>query len=170
MKFDDDVRRIVDDIVFQGLTLERESTDISFKREFINKFLYREIAFQTLELFSSQVCYNFMINMGYLNRIYDDLEDYIQGKSLSESSEQGDSTNDNRYLSSSLPQTEVNLNVDNTVLDYGDTNTISRTKDQRQGSSNATTKQFNIDNLLKTRGLKDDVFTLFDSRCFLQIW
>lgn len=41
-----------------------------------------------------------------------------------------DSTNisDNRELTTSLPQSEVNLNVDNTQLAYGDTNTISKTK------------------------------------------
>lgn len=40
----------------------------------------------------------------------------------------GTKTNDNRNAESTLPQSEVNINVDNTNLDYADTNTISRDK------------------------------------------
>lgn len=40
----------------------------------------------------------------------------------------GTTTNDNRNAESTLPQSEVNINVDNTNLDYADTNTISRDK------------------------------------------
>lgn len=45
-----------------------------------------------------------------------------------DTNEETSSRADNRSADATLPQSQVNLNVDNTVLDYADTNTISRDK------------------------------------------
>lgn len=52
----------------------------------------------------------------------------------------GTTTNDNRNAESTLPQSEVNINVDNTNLDYADTNTISRDKGVSSDDKNSSGK------------------------------
>lgn len=60
---------------------------------------------------------------------YEDYEDTIDK-----------SFKDNRSAESTLPQSKVNIDVDNTVLDYADTNNISRDKDtsERVSEKNGT--------------------------------
>ena len=52
----------------------------------------------------------------------------------------GTKTNDNRNAESTLPQSEVNIDVDNTNLDYADTNTISRDKGVSSDDKNSSGK------------------------------
>lgn len=52
----------------------------------------------------------------------------------------GTTTNDNRNAESTLPQSEVNINVDNTNLDYADTNTIRRDKGVSSDDKNSSGK------------------------------
>lgn len=55
------------------------------------------------------------------------------------------SFDDNRTAESTLPQSQVNIDVDNTVLDYADTNTISRDKNTSETVS-------------EKKGTKDNTF------------
>lgn len=58
------------------------------------------------------------------------------------------SFDDNRTAESTLPQSKVNIDVDNTVLDYADTNTISRDKNTSETVSEKTgTKDNTFDSL-----------------------
>lgn len=52
----------------------------------------------------------------------------------------GGSTDDNRSANATLPQSEVNINVDNTILNYADENNISRNKNTNFNDTDTTGK------------------------------
>lgn len=170
MSYDDEVKEIVDRLFFRGISLKNPNSDNTFKKAFINKFLNRHIKHQTTDIFASILGYKMISNLDYINYLYDELDEFITGDSVNETDSSGNDINDNRFLSTSLPQSEVNLNVDNTILDYGDTNTITRTKGNRSNTSTTKSSQKNLDNLLKTKGLIEEFFIQIDRDCFLQIW
>ena len=55
-----------------------------------------------------------------------------------------------------------------------DDNTISRNKQknnqQTDGTTKGTSKEYQLDQLLKTNGLLDTILDDFDRKCFLQFW
>lgn len=183
MSYDNDVKQIVNNLFFLGNKLPNEKIDDTFKKTFLNKFLRREINRQTIEDFSMQVVYTFLSNLDYIIHVYD-INDFLMNKKIMDSKSEGtnnstskdDVINDTRNLHSDLPQTEINLDVDNTVLDYGTTNTISRNKDKRnsesksdnQSNSNNISVEFNLDNLVRINGMLESVFIDFDKNCFIQ--
>lgn len=56
------------------------------------------------------------------------------------SSTKGQSTSDNRSAEATLPQSEVNINVNNTELSYADTNNISKNKDTSSSDTDSSGK------------------------------
>lgn len=170
MKYDEDIEKIVNRIFFQDEKLLNSKSDKEFKKTFVNKFLNRQISRQTVEDFSSQVLYTFLNNYDYINRVYDDIEKYLTGETVQDTKASDSKVNDNRTLMSTLPQSEINLNVNDSELTYGDTNTITKNKNDGENNSNSKTNNFNIDNLIKLKGLLEIVFDDFDRNCFLQIF
>ena len=211
IRYDNDVKHITDNYIFYDFLLETNESDETYKKMFINKFLNREINRQTIESFAG-LLYSFNLeHQNYINIIFsNDIEMYLNNAQTrdyikdttddninvldKDSNTLMNSTdtniNDNRSLDSTLPNNEVNLNVDNTILDYGDKNTISRNKlhDEKEQTtdnvenalttnnnvgneiSKEITKTFNIQSLndlyfLRTKLLKD-----MDKLLFLQIW
>ena len=170
MRYDEDVEKIVNDKFFQGIALENKDSDIRFKQAFLNRFLNRQISRQSLEAFSAQIVFTFLANEKYINFLYDEIEGYLKGQNTQKNTGDTTSLNDNRYLQSELPQTEVNLNVDDTVLDYGNTNTISRTRDIKTDDTQSESEHLDLGNLEKFNGMIEEVFNKFDKNCFLQTW
>lgn len=144
------------------------------------------------------------------DKTHEDYRDDTNEKYQDTTNEENSSRSDNRSAESTLPQSEVNLNVDNTVLDYADTNNISRDKsvgtkdteskgtkdvhsegdkdgtldsrvngesDSKRNSQNETqanheglTKTYLVDNLEKIKNMRDEIFNIYDQKCFLHIW
>lgn len=57
-----------------------------------------------------------------------------------EKNSNGKATTDDRNATSTLPQSQVNINVDNTNLDYADENTINRNKNVHSDDENSSGK------------------------------
>lgn len=144
------------------------------------------------------------------DKTHEDYRDDTNEKYQDTTNEENSSRSDNRSAESTLPQSEVNLNVDNTTLDYADTNNISRDKsvgtkdteskgtkdvhsegdkdgtldsrvngesDSKRNSQNETqanheglTKTYLVDNLEKIKNMRDEIFNIYDQKCFLHIW
>lgn len=169
LRFDEDVKDIVDDVIFQGFRFNDERIDRYFKQSFVTRFLDREINRQTVEAFGTQVLHYTIIREDYIftvfgselykylenhvdynadqigNTIEDEKQNQTNEQTQNQNSEETqnnknnqtetrdtntDSSNvtDNREATSSLPQSEININVNNDVLSYADTNTISKNK------------------------------------------
>lgn len=182
MNYDPDVRKIVDRIFFRGYKFPSDHADVNFKKSFVNRFLNREIAFQTVEVFSARVVSKCINQETYITECFDKLDDFIndvgQSKTSSESTTKSDATDtqDRRELDSDLPANNINLNVDDTVLDYGNQNNISRNKGVNNATSNTIsnsqtdTKKADIDSLQKANKIIEMIFDDFDKDCFLQVW
>lgn len=169
MKYDEDVHEVVTDFIFLGYEFSTSEIDKKFKKTFVNRFLNKQIEFQTIELFSSTLLSIIFSYEEHIEGIYSDMEKYFNAQSESETTNQGTSQSDSRYLASELPQNNINLNVDDTVLNYGNQNNISRNKNQDEGTSKTVSKQYNLESLLKAKTLIDDVFTEIERKCFYKI-
>ena len=179
LRFDDDVKKIVDNIIFKGFSFSDERIDRYFKQSFVTRFLDREIGRQTVEAFASLVLYETIIREDYIHtvfgsEVYKYLENHVDYKNdqtgntkedetqnqtneetqnqnnkeqQNETQNQNNSSNtdtnsqnvsSDRELTSSLPQSEINLDVDNDILLYGDSNTISKNKTTNDSNEKTT--------------------------------
>ena len=215
MSYDNDVSDIIDDL-FIGYGLNNQAYDHHFKKTFMYRFINREINRQTVESFKMSLMSTFLQQQEYINRIYTDMEKYIIGYSetndnsnqdsndlktstsknnssnISESTSTGNTTTDNRQARSDLPQSNVNLDVNNTVMRSANENDISRNKqnnnqtnkdeqtssnetenkDQSEshssGESNSISKTYQLDQLFKTNNVLERIMNEFDKKCFMQ--
>lgn len=225
--FDEDIQKIVDDKIFKGFKLDDEKSDIHFKESFILRFMDREIGRQTIEAFASQVLYVTITRREYINTVFShEVQKYLDNHVINQSedigtqeetstenktneenekenrtneeTEKSDSENSNREATSTLPQSEINLNVNDDELTYADENRIS--KDKNNGNRNTIgtgdsdrelkgkgtndrnanqntndkhneiTKTFTLENLDKIYSMKEKLFEEYDRKCFLHIW
>lgn len=177
LRFDDDVKKIVDNTFFKGFRFNDERIDRYFKEAFTTRFLNREIGRQTVEAFAGLVLYETIIREEYIFRVFGDelykyLENHVdykgevigntiedetqnqineelQNQTSEENTDtttnetysedtQSNSTNtsDDREATARLPQSEINMNVDNDVLTFADDNTITKNKTTTNDESN----------------------------------
>lgn len=170
MHYDSDVELIVNEKFFIGQSLNNIEHDKKFKQAFIHRFLDRRINQQTLEIFANRVAYTFLTNEDYINRIYNDLDLYLSSKQTNTQRTVGTNVTDNRSAYSELPQDNVHLDVDSTVMTTAKDNTISRNKQRNDQENSTENNQYRLDDLLKINGLLDRVFDVFDKTCFMQTW
>ena len=185
LMYDDDVANIIDEL-FTGVSLDKRENDLHFKKAFVYRFLNRRINRQTKEAFEFQLLSTFLSQKNYINTVFNDLEKYINQQSESEQTNNQNNTqtntsissNDSRSAYANLPQSNVNLNVDDTKMETADDNTVSRSK---QASENTTTNKTNGDNgsistkysldeLVKSSSLITGILDQFDVNCFMQIF
>lgn len=183
--YDEDISEIVDDL-FNGNVLDDPVHDEHFKRNFFYRFINRQINRQTIESFKFEMLSVFMTNKTYINMVYEDLENYILQKNISNSDNEqknnqvntGSTTSDNRSAFQDLPQSEANLDINNTNMQYATDNTISRNKQineqETDGSttneSNSENKTYQLDEPFKSNGVLENILNIFDVKCFLQVW
>ena len=170
LSFDEDIQEIVNDYFFLDLKLFDEESDLHFKKMFLFRFLNREINQQTMEMFSTKVVKTFMENERYLNMIYSDLERHLMNQSENEQTNKSKNTSDNRSAFADLPQNNVQIDVDNTVMESANDNTISRNKQVNEHTATSKSRQYNIDNIFKINGILEKVLDIFDVNCFMQVW
>ena len=219
LHFDDDVKKIVDDKIFKSFRFNDERIDRYFKEAFTTRFLDREIGRQTVEAFASLVLYETIIREDYIYTVFgselykylenhvdfnsDEIENQISEENQDNTSNEtyddntvskGTSVSDDREATSTLPQSEMNMNVDNDVLTFADDNTITKNKttttddtgttSQRDTTGNTKTngkqdttgnqkslqKTYLMENLEKLYTSRERIFNDFDKKCFLHIW
>lgn len=182
MFYDADVQQVVDKKFFLDFKLQDSVFDLHFKRSFINRFLHREIKYQTLEVFASQLYYYMQTHSQYINELYNSYLDYAHTHSESSTNSSstdnsvGNNENNYREANQTLPQDEINLDLNNDTFNYADDNKISKNKntstDEKESNSESISQSdlFNIDSFLKTKDLYEQIFKDIDKVCFLQIW
>lgn len=185
LTYDDDVANIVDRL-FTGVSLTDRENDEHFKKTFLFRFLNRQINFQTVESFRIALLSTFLMNQHYINTVYADLDNYINQSQINENTTKqtneqrtdGSTTADNRQAYAQLPQNNVQLDVDSTIMESANDNTISRNKQINQqentgettGESRSENKSYQLNELLKASTIMENIFNEFDRKCFLQVW
>lgn len=219
LRFDDDVKKIVDDTFFKGFRFNDERIDRYFKQAFTTRFLDREINRQTVEAFASLVLYECIIREDYIYTVFgdelykylenhvdfnsDEIQNQINEETKDDTSNEtydnnsktnGSSVSDDREATSTLPQSEMNMNVDNDILTFADDNTITKNKTTNEdetdnnsqrdttgnsktngtqdttGNQNSLQKTYLMENLEKLYSIRERLINDFDKKCFLHIW
>lgn len=165
-RYDDDVAKIINSLIFYEYQFPNKEFDYWFKKTFINRFLNREIGFQTVELFSSHVIEYCLEHEEYLVMLYENFENFATAKTISNSDVTGLNGYNNGYQD--LPQDEVNLSLKSDTMNYATNNTINRGFDNH--NSKGTNTSFSPENLKQLKGLYEDIFVELDNKCFLQVW
>ena len=185
LKFDDDIKQITNEL-FNQLMLEDDFKDNHFKRNFLMKFIHRKIGTQTIEMFQMELMTTFLTYEHYINSLYNDLEKYILNENISNSESTGDSSDEsisnnvtkNRQAFTTLPQNNINIDLNNDVLRSADDNTISNNStdsattntSQNNSESMNNSKSYNLDQLVKSNHLFNNILDEFDKRCFYQLF
>lgn len=185
LKYDDDVADIVNEL-FSEQSLNNPDFDKHFKKAFLYRFINRRINRQTIEAFRLELLSTFLVNEDYINRLYEDLDKYLTqaNESNSKNNQNGKQTNtgantsDNRTAYAELPQNNVQIDVNSTIMDSATDNTITRNKqtntlettNEAADESNSESKAYQLSELFKTNGLLEEVLNLFDVKCFMQTW
>lgn len=158
--------------IFYGLNVLNENRK-RFEKEFINHFLQRNIKYQTYENSRNLLVSYCVRNLEMIKSIYD-AENFILGKSLTENIGTSTSENESRNnnLFSDLPQNNTNINLNVEGMDYATNTTISKGKSTGTGNttSNAMSKNYNIDTLEKVYTFKQRIFDELDVLLFSQIF
>lgn len=183
--YDSDVSKIIDDL-FNHIKLPKKEHDKHFKQYFLYRFLNREINQQTVGSFKVVLASTFLSNYHFIKRIYEDMEKHILNKKVTDNKNKqtslekvdGESLTDGRSAFADLPQSTVNLDINNTTMNHPTDNTITRNKENQkqknkgysQGENTVSSVDYNIDDLFKSSGVLENVLNVFDVKCFLQIW
>lgn len=182
LRFDEDIEKIITEEVFADYRFPTQEVDHFFKKAFTNRFLNREIGRQTIEDFSSQVVFCSIIHEQEIEAIYHNflsaLSNENKSKGLSEhiSEHQSISEGSDRSANATLPQDQVNLNLDKHDMAFADDNSISKNNNQSNSNGTDTTNtensatNYNADTFKKMQGLWNSYFDEYDRKCFLQTW
>lgn len=160
MRYDDDVHEIVTRSFFGGLSIGRH--DKEFKKLWINRFAGRQIGTQTVEQFANKVISVTITHEVMLDILFEDYAKFLTGGSDSMAT----NIQDSRNATATLPQTEVNIDVDNTILNYADGNVISRNKGTTANSSN----KYDPNAIAQMMEVYDNILKKYEKRCFLNVW
>ena len=171
-KFTPEVQKIVDENIFLFNALPDESSDLHFKKMFIHHFLGREIAFQSVELFSTKVASTFLTNYQVLDNYYTNLNSMLENNTENTTDSNGGTSNNQRSIISTVPQNRINLDLNNDTMDYADTNTIQKNTTENKGSNKSKSKSYKLDDLVKLQdaSILVNILNEFDKKCFLQVW
>lgn len=170
MNYDSDVDKIVTLKFFINFSFKNKALDTMFKRAFVNKFLNRQFMYQTIEAWASQIVSYLLMHEQEMTALYENFDKMLANTSNTTTKANQSGTTDNRNLRSTLPQDNVNLNVDNTVLDYGDENNISRNKSVSNNDSTQTGTKFSPETFKQLQGIYEKYLKDLDRIAFLQSW
>lgn len=172
MNYDKDVDDIVTIKFFINNRLNNIEYDKKFKKLWLNRFLSHEIGFQTMERFASENTMCFLKLEDQIFNYYENFNKYLTGNTDTTSSGTDIKNSEMRNLESTLPQSEINLNVDDDILNYGDSNTLQKTKDDGVTTNKSATNNFAINNLEQAIKLDymQKILNKFEKKCFLKIW
>lgn len=185
LMFDTDVKEVVNDLL-QGVNLNNAIHDENFKKAFIYRFLNRQINRQTVEAFQFELLATFLSKQDYINTVYEDIEKYItqenssnqENNQINKQISENTNVSDNRSAYANLPQSNLNLDFNNSIIETADDNTVSRNKQTSnqvndtnvEGSNITQSKQYQLDELMKASGLITSILDEFDKKCFMQIF
>lgn len=164
------VKEIVTEFIFAGYKFRTPDLDDYFKKIFITRFLTREIGQQTVESFTSRLVSCVMTHELEIEGLYNHFDDILSNGSINTTTSNGTNQGDNRNLSSDLPQNNINLNVEDTVLNYGNQNTINRHKDTSTNETITHSTNYRSETFNALNGLWETYFKEIDKKCFLHVW
>lgn len=165
---DIDIQSITHQTIFYGLgEYLNDEVRYRFEKSFINKFIYRRFAYQTYEVCNSILC-SIVSQYGHLIEEYYN-NDFVRNRSNTLSDSNNTSNTKDNTISSTLPQDQINMDLNIDTMEYADTNDIHKSKVSGSSHSDTTNTNSNSDNLEKLYSQIERIFNLIDKRIFTQI-
>lgn len=170
-QFDKDIQCWTDSALFAGNKLTSPGADSFFKKEFVTRFINREIKYQTLDLWRIKLAAEMVQYDQYLSSTYDNFFKIYTGEKDGKTTGNLQATQANksntgftgkvtsnsstitrhRDLDATLPQNETSLSLDSDDVPYADsrkdskdkstTNSVTDTKNNTNTSANQDTSQ-----------------------------
>lgn len=184
--------------LFASIILKNADADRYFKQVFINRFLLREIKFQTLDMFRSKLVSMYISDSQYITSLYSYYDDLLKGTTTGVSHGTSDTTGNTnstgtnkqggtrseRSATRDLPQDLPDLDLNNDTIDFPsstdarkekttsdtDTTNNTNTKSDTVTQNNTESQTISVDNLIKLRSLYDDLLKKYERSLFLNIW
>ena len=154
--------------IFYGLgNYLNEDVRHRFEHDFINRFINRRFNYQTYEIESAKLSSIVSSNADILNSVYDN--EFILEKSSGSSVNESNGNNRSNAINSSLPQDQVNMDLERELLEYADNNSINKSKFNQKSTTNNTNTKKSVDEVEKMLLLKEKIWLLIDKALFTQI-
>lgn len=169
-QYSDMVANLCNHAFFSGYILSDEKADRFFKKMFVNRFLVREIGFQTVDIFRTRLIGLLLQYEQYIVNTYKNYEKMFSGHSESTTDQKGQGLNKQRYAHVSLPQNNVNIDLNNDIAEYADINDLTNNSSNNQNNSKTVSDKFSPDVLAKLENVYQKVLDDFDRKLFLQVF
>lgn len=166
-QYDEDVQRVVNEMFFMNFKLQNDKADLFFKHSFVTRFLDREIANQTVDLFANHLVGQMITDEPFIINLYENMDKYLISYNDNDNVNNTDSisdvkneneTNSNTISNSDthdgfnranadLPQDNTDLDLNKNSVDYannidvnrGYNNNKSNTVNNEQGNTKSNT-------------------------------
>ena len=167
-KDDTDIIEVARYSIFYGLgNYLAEDVRHQFEHDFINRFINRRFNYQTYEIVSAKLSSIVSSNANILNSVYDN--EFILGLSNGNSVTDSSGNNRSNAINSSLPQDQVNMDLERELLEYADNNSINKSKFNQNSTTNNTNTKKSVEEVEKMLLLKEKIWLLIDKTLFTQI-
>ena len=167
-KEDTDMIEVARYSIFYGLgSYLNEDVRHRFEHDFINRFINRRFNYQTYEVVSAKLSSIVSSNADILNSVYDN--EFILGKSSGSSVNDSSGNNRSDAINSSLPQDQVNMDLERELLEYADNNSINKSKFNQNSTTDNSNIKKSVDEIEKMLLLKEKIWLLIDKALFTQI-
>lgn len=143
--YDEDISSIVNSL-FNQMGLNASDHDEHFKKTFFYHFLNRRIGRQTIEAFKWQLLATFMMNKDYINRMYSDIELYLNQVTINEQNNSSSGTDRNEQ-NSETTNTQTSQNTNTQTNNQTDTQKTdgTNTTDNREAEAKLPQSQAQLD-------------------------
>lgn len=169
-QYTDMVSDLCDHAFFSGYTLSDEKADKFFKKMFVNRFLIREIGFQTVDIFRTRLLGMLLQYEQYIVNTYKNYDKMFSGHSESTTDQKGEGVNKQRYAHISLPQNNVNIDLNNDIAEYADINDLTNNSTDNSNNSKTVSDKFSPEVLSKLQNVYQRLLDDFDRKLFLQVF
>ena len=169
-QYSDMVSELCDHAFFSGYRLSDEKADRFFKKMFVNRFLVREIGFQTVDIFRTRLIGLLLQYEQYIVNTYKNYDKMFTGHSENTTDQKGQGINKQRYAHVSLPQNNVNIDLNNDNAEYADINDLTNNSSNNTNNSKTVSDKFSPDVLVKLQNVYQKVLDDFDRKLFLQVY
>lgn len=155
---------------FSGYILSDQKADRFFKKMFVNRFLHREIGFQTVDIFRTRLVGLLLQYEQYIVNTYKNYDKMFSGHGETNTKQNAEGLNKQRYAHVSLPQNNVNIDLNNDIAEYADINDLTNNSSNNSNNSSTVSDKFSPDVLLKLENVYQRVLDDFDKKLFLQVF
>lgn len=169
LQYKPSVSKIIDNF-FLGFKFNDENLDLFFKKAFTLNFQNREFKYQTPENVQSKLFFYVSTRQTEIETLFNSYEKMLTKTSESKTEVEGETNGDNRGMSSKFPDSVVNMDMNDTRMEFADTNTISQNRNKNKNNSHTQSTSYDPDAYLKFSGIWSKYFDEIDSECFLQTW